>query len=53
MRGLLLGGVGLALAEGIAGLWLADATQPAAGPAIAVLGGVRLRRGGPREGGAR
>jgi ABC-type Mn2+/Zn2+ transport system permease subunit len=40
MRGLLLGGVGLALAEGICGLWLADATNLPPGPAIAVLGGV-------------
>lgn len=40
MRGLLLGGVGLAIAEGVAGLWLADATNLAPGPAIAVLGGI-------------
>jgi ABC-type Mn2+/Zn2+ transport system permease subunit len=39
MRGLLLGGVGLALAEGICGLWLADGTNLPPGPAIAVLGG--------------
>ncbi len=40
MRGLLLGGVGLALAEGVCGLWLANATNLPPGPAIAVLGGV-------------
>jgi manganese/iron transport system permease protein len=40
MRGLLAGGVALALAEGVVGLWLADAVDLPPGPAIAVLGGV-------------
>jgi ABC-type Mn2+/Zn2+ transport system permease subunit len=40
MRGLLGGGVALALAEGVGGLWLADALDVPPGPAIAVLGGV-------------
>jgi ABC-type Mn2+/Zn2+ transport system permease subunit len=39
MRGLLGGGVALALGEGIGGLWLADAVNLPPGPAIAVLGG--------------
>jgi ABC-type Mn2+/Zn2+ transport system permease subunit len=40
MPGLLLGGTGIALAEGVCGLWLADRTDLPPGPAIAVLGGV-------------
>jgi ABC-type Mn2+/Zn2+ transport system permease subunit len=39
MRWLLGGGVALALAEGVGGLWLADALNLPPGPAIAVLGG--------------
>jgi ABC-type Mn2+/Zn2+ transport system permease subunit len=40
MPGLLLGGTGIALVEGVCGLWLADRTDLPPGPAIAVLGGV-------------
>jgi manganese/iron transport system permease protein len=39
MRWLLGGGVVLALAEGVGGLWLAEALNLPPGPAIAVLGG--------------
>jgi ABC-type Mn2+/Zn2+ transport system permease subunit len=39
MPALLLGGTGIALAEGVAGLWLADRADLPPGPAIAVLGG--------------
>jgi ABC-type Mn2+/Zn2+ transport system permease subunit len=39
MHGLLLGGVALALAEGVVGLLLADELNLPPGPAIAVLGG--------------
>jgi ABC-type Mn2+/Zn2+ transport system permease subunit len=40
MPGLLGGGVAIALAEGVGGLWLAEALDLPPGPAIAVLGGV-------------
>jgi ABC-type Mn2+/Zn2+ transport system permease subunit len=39
MRGLLAGGVALALLEGVGGLLLADQLNLPPGPAIAVLGG--------------
>ena len=38
-----LGAIALAAAEGIAAVWLADALNVGAGPALAVLGGERLR----------
>ena len=39
LRTLRLGAVGLAAAEGVAAVWLADALDVGAGPALAVIGG--------------